>query len=567
MNFNNKKFYLLGLAVVLIGLFFFAGVSSASAAGCGKNQESFSFASFLNPLASLAEKVVKGFGYEVALASNPGDVFPGYCGSVTVDCLGGTATAAVSWVAGPAGFSYYILTVPFSSLGLYNVGGATSYTVPNLANDATYGWSVEAYNSGGYPTVNYGYTNQPYGSFTTPNCVLPPPPPPPTAPTGLSAFCPSPGNSATLSWNATVGAVLYGVQVDNLADSWNCGNPNDFCFNTSATSYTIPTIPGASYNWWMQSTGPLGWSPSSSFPFTCAPPPPVCPDTICNGAENCNTCPADCGACTLNVNFTANPPSGFLPLNVDLTADITGGTAAGSINYTFWWDCNNACDSVASCRLSSACGDPTDPAIGAKFDGVFDDPKIVNYTYSVVGTFTPKVIVERSTAPAVMKTATVTVSCNPTCSSWAVCDSACNGHQVCTDPASCQYNVLPGRDCNVPFYNLKNTGDIYVNIVKNSKADVTSTKTTISADLYNCFDDDIKLSETSNPTLPAKTKFNYAKKLESTNSYQTDLTITVPPTTPPGNYTITIDGNGGGYADSTVFTFRVNLKDPGFIEF
>ncbi len=187
--FQNKKFYLAGSAIILSGLFFIAGAFSVSAAECGKNQESFSFASFLNPVASLVEKVVKDFGYEVALASNPGDIFPGTCGSVTVGCSGATPTATISWTAAPSIFSrwitvfttiqidyyfdHYILTIsPAISGSPFNTGTTNSFNISSgLTNNTTYSWSVEAYTTNGGSSMGYGYTNQPYGSFTTPNCA------------------------------------------------------------------------------------------------------------------------------------------------------------------------------------------------------------------------------------------------------------------------------------------------------------------------------------------------------------------------------------------------------------
>lgn len=43
----------------------------------------------------------------------------------------------------------------------------------------------------------------------------------------------------------------------------------------------------------------------------CPPPPPVCSDGVCNGTEDANSCPADCGPCgnvsCLNQVFTIRP--------------------------------------------------------------------------------------------------------------------------------------------------------------------------------------------------------------------------------------------------------------------
>ena len=205
-----------------------------------------------------------------------------------------------------------------------------------------------------------------------------------------STVCSGQGFTQTSNCGNTRSAV--GTENDTV---WN-PNPNTVCAGQAFTQT------GATCG---QTRGATGTNPSSP------PCPPVCPDGSCNGTEDCNSCSQDCGACSLNVNFNAFPPSGPQPLAVTLTADITGGSAIGTINYTFWWNCANACTSVSSC--TAACGDPTVAANGAKFDGVADDQKIVSNTYSATGTYTPKVIVERSTALAVTKTATVTVTSNP----------------------------------------------------------------------------------------------------------------------------------------------------------
>jgi hypothetical protein len=113
---------------------------------------------------------------------------------------------------------------------------------------------------------------------------------------------------------------------------------------------------------------------------------------------------------TLSVSLTAQPSSGTAPLGVDLTADVSG-TATGTINYTFWWNCNDPSTSVS--YVSSVCGDPWNSTYGAKFDGVWDDPKTVNHTYSTPGTYSAKVIAERGTALPVEQRITITVNAPP----------------------------------------------------------------------------------------------------------------------------------------------------------
>jgi hypothetical protein len=95
---------------------------------------------------------------------------------------------------------------------------------------------------------------------------------------------------------------------------------------------------------------------------------------------------------TLTVALGVAPISGNAPLTTSLTATISG-TATGTINYTTWWNCNNACATVAACQ--TACG-----AWDDKADNVTATTRNLNHTYATVGTFTPKIIVERASLTA-----------------------------------------------------------------------------------------------------------------------------------------------------------------------
>ncbi len=102
-------------------------------------------------------------------------------------------------------------------------------------------------------------------------------------------------------------------------------------------------------------------------------------------------------ACSaFGATLSASPSSGFAPLDTSLMASVEGGE--GTINYTFWWNCNNGSSNVSV--VTGVCGDPTDPAIGAKFDGVTDTQKSAAHTYASVGSYAAKVIIERGTRAA-----------------------------------------------------------------------------------------------------------------------------------------------------------------------
>lgn len=55
-----------------------------------------------------------------------------------------------------------------------------------------------------------------------------------------------------------------------------------------------------------------------------------------------------CWTDSLSVSLTATPSNGTAPLNVNLTADVTSSTTNETINYTFWWKCNDPGISVTN---------------------------------------------------------------------------------------------------------------------------------------------------------------------------------------------------------------------------
>ncbi len=113
------------------------------------------------------------------------------------------------------------------------------------------------------------------------------------------------------------------------------------------------------------------------------------------------------GIPTLTAALAANPASGNAPLSTTLQASVAG-SATGPITYTFWWNCSDPGTDVSI--VSAACGDPSDPAVGAPFDGVSANPETVAHTYDTGGAYTAKVIVERGVVAPVESRAQVTVT-------------------------------------------------------------------------------------------------------------------------------------------------------------
>lgn len=123
--------------------------------------------------------------------------------------------------------------------------------------------------------------------------------------------------------------------------------------------------------------------------------------------------------CILSVALSADPSSGYAPLNdVDLTATVTGNIS-GTINYTFY--CNR---SDAGTNITSGWA--------AKYDGITDNPKTAADVcdYATVGTYAAKVIVERGSLAVENREAITTLSNPPTATNLSVTKG-----NYCTYPA------------------------------------------------------------------------------------------------------------------------------------
>lgn len=116
---------------------------------------------------------------------------------------------------------------------------------------------------------------------------------------------------------------------------------------------------------------------------------------------------------TLSVVLVPSPsPGGNSPLTVDLTATVSG-TALGTINYSYWWDCAYADVTPTYPEALAACSDPdgtTGNIYGTKWDNINTNPKTVTHIYNVAGVYRPIVLVERSTAAPALGVTSLTVT-------------------------------------------------------------------------------------------------------------------------------------------------------------
>lgn len=98
---------------------------------------------------------------------------------------------------------------------------------------------------------------------------------------------------------------------------------------------------------------------------------------------------------TPSVTLVPNLPqlSGSVADPVAYRATVSN-PAPGTLNYTFWWNCADPGVAVDQLSIASVCGDPTNPAIGAKYDGTAANPFTATHTYPEAGTYTAKVVAE-----------------------------------------------------------------------------------------------------------------------------------------------------------------------------
>jgi 6-phosphogluconolactonase (cycloisomerase 2 family) len=100
---------------------------------------------------------------------------------------------------------------------------------------------------------------------------------------------------------------------------------------------------------------------------------------------------------TVAVTLAAAPAGGTAPFTANLKATVAGAT--GTVNYTFWWNCPAAVSSVQ--QGIALCGDPTNPAIGAKFDTLSTTTfRVTTAPYVNPGTYTALVVAERGSGAA-----------------------------------------------------------------------------------------------------------------------------------------------------------------------
>jgi len=122
---------------------------------------------------------------------------------------------------------------------------------------------------------------------------------------------------------------------------------------------------------------------------------------------------------TLSVTLTANPSLGTSPLTTTLMAAVSG-SASGTINYTFWYNCQDPSNSVS--EVMSSCGTIPTPAtlgtcvsnsVGEKCNGMAASSQSVAAVYSSPGVYTAKIIAEQGSATPAENRISITLNSSP----------------------------------------------------------------------------------------------------------------------------------------------------------
>ncbi len=288
---------------------------------------------------------------------------------------------------------------------------------------------------------------------------------------------------------------------------------------------------------------------------------------------------------SLAVLLDANPNTGGDPLNSNLTAYVMG-SAVGTVNYSFWWNCNSAVTGVSNAE--TACGALPAPVVGtcqtnsngAKCNGMSATTQTVSRSYSL-GNYTPKVIVERGSASPAESRDTVTVlnACLPSCGAWGACPVPCGGgHQirVCVAPDCGTYTETNPVLCNnfpCMDFSLTKSGDLSVQIIRGLD-DVDTTPVRITVLPIAGFNQRVDLSIQNPGIIPGAT-YHFSRDFMNPSQFVegVDFWITIPNSIVEGTYVVTIQGVGfqpqWGFDITRTLNINVaiEVKDPSYIEF
>lgn len=300
----------------------------------------------------------------------------------------------------------------------YNISYSAATGTISVTSNKNTNWNIDGPGSNDFSATNdntQNYNNVPLGSYTisgVPAVII--------ADSGkwFSLNDISPDTTQTLSSSGQTKTFTIDYQQSQpicspAAQSVQAGNPASFTATGGDGTFSWAVSPGGSPSSGKGSSFSTTYSATGSKTIT-----------VTSNQGQTDTCaltvtasPTPTPSPTLSVNLTANPSTGSAPLSSVLTATV-GGTAAGTINYNFWWNCSNTSNSVAA--VESVCGALPAPgagscasnAAGYKCNGVNTNPQSAP-AYSYNSSSTGKVIVERDIAAPAEARTSITISSPP----------------------------------------------------------------------------------------------------------------------------------------------------------
>ena len=249
---------------------------------------------------------------------------------------------------------------------------------------------------------------------------------------------------------------------------------------------------------------------------------------------------------TLTASLSANVTTGNAPLNVTVTAGA-GGTATGTINYTFY--CNR---SDTGTNITS----PWD----AKFNGVTNSSQGSTCSYATAGSYTVKVIVEQGSAPAAEARVAITVSAAQTLTA-SLSANVSNGNAPLNVTVTAGASGTATGTINYTFYcNRSDTGtnitspwDAKFNGVTN-----TSQGSTCSYATAGSYTVKVIVERGSAPAAEARVTITVSAAQTLTASLSANVTTGSAP------LNVTVTAGASGTATGTInYTFYCNRSDTG----
>lgn len=272
--------------------------------------------------------------------------------------------------------------------------------------------------------------------------------------------------------------------------------------------------------------------------------------TTTDGRINCGTSTTTCSAIYSDgdsVMLNATPDAGYVFSGWGGDSDCTDGSITMSANKT----CNATFTGIQ-------------PTASIQSNGS-DGPVTIPYNSSATLLWTSG------------NATSCTASASPSNSNWTG-SKATSGSQstgnittsttltlTCTGPGgsvsdSVRVNVPP------PDFGISKESDIFATII--GTYPVTSNSMKIAVNAFDGFNDIVRFSVQSvNPSLSGSV-YNFSKTSLKSGEYSTGLnfSVTVPASTPPGLYTITVEGRDGGLVRTLDVRLNVIAKDPSFKE-